>query len=137
MTKRFMLSIASSALLLVGCGGGGNSTPIDPMTERDAVVIFYHYPADLCNDALKEEISVYVPEATDLLTRVEIDNVSCETYGKTNATEECTTFDFSLIDVSLIDVNTNCVVGANMPSPASVVSEDISIAAEISVEAFN
>lgn len=113
------LLLITSISFLVGCGGGSSDTSVDPMTERDAVIIFYHMPTGECanpefQNYLKDEIATQGFVVDYWLFREESLNVTCSTYGKTNDFDDnggCMTLDLVLADPSLEVYKTSCVIG--------------------------
>lgn len=148
MCKKIILGAAVGVLLLVGCGGGGSSdstTPVDSMASKDAVMIIYHYPAEVCeSDLLLNELQIALPEASNWLLSAESNSVTCATYGKTDGVD-CTTEDYSLTDPTAVQYDTSCVVGfdidaALLTKSSKVIgdahsSEDIALAAEFAMDA--
>ena len=106
------LLIGSGALLFTACGGGGGGsggntpTPVDPMTQKQAVIIFYHTPAGMCADPYfqNEVINGIANEGYttyNWLFREETLNVTCSTYGKPNDINDyggCMTQDIAALD---------------------------------------
>ncbi len=137
MTKKIALSTVVGTFLLLGYGSSfadsGSSAPVAPvnlMSERDCIVIFYHYPAKVCkSDLLLDMLKAKVPEAVNLLFHIESSNVSCTTYEKSNEitkTEGCAEKDMILKD-SIYTFDTSCVVGFDLAigSQMSAVKEKI------------
>ena len=131
------LLTGSALLLFTACGGssgGGSSTPapVDPMTQRQAIIINYHTPMGMCVDPTFQNyfISGMASEGypiSNILFREESLNVSCSTYGKANDADDyggCVTQDFILLDPSAVNNKNSCVVGFDMPSV--VASSDMS-----------
>jgi len=76
--------IAMSTLLVIGCGGGGSKgeSPREIMSKKDAVIIFYSYPQEICeSSSFQERLRRKYPKS-NVLFQVESNDVSCRTYGK-------------------------------------------------------
>ncbi len=126
MTKVKALLAIIAMGFIVGCGGGGSSDSVvelvDPMTERDLIVIFYHSPTGMCEDPdfqqlLKDDLASQGYVIDYYLFREETNNVSCATYGSANditATGGCTTYDLVLDDPSFAIYDTSCVIGVDL-----------------------
>jgi len=129
--KALLAIIAMS--LIVGCGGGSSSSdpvapiePVDPMTERDLIVIFYHTPTGMCEDAefqslLKDSLASDGYVIDYYLFREETNNVSCATYDRANEITEtggCVTTDLVLEDPSFSVYDTSCVIGVDLDPTA-------------------
>jgi len=116
MKKRFALNaMIGTLLLLTGCGGGGSSSSISDheMASKDVVIIFYHYPEDVCLDnQLIELLKSEIPEATNIITRVEDNSVICRDYGKEYGTD-CMTKHMVLENSAFATIATSCVLGAD------------------------
>lgn len=99
--KLGLTAVALSALLLSGCGGGGDDS--DPMDDKNYIVILQSVQSGICeSDALASELisSGFI----GLLTRETDTSTTCGTYGKANDYVEC--------GVEFIgDGDRNCVVG--------------------------
>ena len=135
------LMVGSVALFTACGGGGGSSDPVeqvDPMTLKDGVSIIYHYPAEVCTSTLlREELQPSVPSISDLLIRVESNDVICATYGKTDGVN-CQTQDMVLIDPNYEQYDTSCVIGfdlVNYTPTSNQLMEDIGFAAEFTLDA--
>lgn len=115
------LIVGTAVMFMTACGGGGSSDPVDttdPMTSKDAIAIIYHYPSEACtSDTLLNELELNLPEAENFLIRVESNDVTCATYGKTEAvsdTEGCMTFDMITEDPMFSEYDTSCVLGFDL-----------------------
>ena len=98
-----LVTIATSVVLLTGCGGGGGSS--DPLNDKNYVAILTNVPAGVCESTiLANELSNV--GLRDFITRETDNTTSCATYGKANDNIECA--------VEFIGGGTlNCVVGFN------------------------
>ncbi len=118
--------LAGTALVFIACGGGSSSTsssistpPVDPMTERDAVLIMHYAPVGMCEDPnFQNDIKDYVFDLGFIvdywLFREESLNISCAIYGMANDFDDsggCTSTDLTLQDPSLIVNEASCVIG--------------------------
>ena len=102
MIKKLGLTgIALSALLLSGCGGGGDDT--DPMDDKNYIAIIANVETGICeSDALRSELTN--AGITGLLLRETDNTTTCGTYGKANDGNECA--------IEYIGNGTfNCVIG--------------------------
>ena len=103
--------------MVVG-GGGSSSTPVDPMTQKDAIVIAGELPSGMCGDSsfqsyIRSEMSAV--GAYSFLFRTESNSVTCATYGKrdeVNDTGGCMVEYFSSGDET-------CVIGFNLNTSAT------------------
>ena len=109
--KTITLTAITAAILISGCGGGssGGSTPapIDPMTQKDYIVIYKHYPAEVCTSTILHnnlsDMGFY-----GIIQRVESNHISCADYGRSNNKTSCLES-----DTYEYQYDTACVVGAN------------------------
>ena len=112
------------------------------MTQRDAIIVFYHYPAEVCvSDDLRNELAVQVPEAYNWLIRVEDNSVNCGTYGKTEQvgdTEGCVMMDMADYDSDALQYDTSCVVGFDLDTAAewSTTRDDIALEMSFSLDSM-
>ena len=91
MKKLGLTSIIASALLFTGCGGGGGGSdePVNPLVEKNYIVILTEVQAGICESTeFRTELSRlgfenFITEETD-------NTSSCATYGKENNDIECT-----------------------------------------------
>ena len=117
---------AITALLLSGCGGGGGGSDAAPsvteqIKQRDAIVIAYHYPADVCvSDRLKEELRLS-SGARNIIVSVESSSVNCSTYGRSNDGVWCMEINVAT------DSSDTCVVGADAPENSAIKPETMII----------
>ena len=96
-----LATIATSIVLLTGCGGGSS----DPMNDKRYVTIFTNLPAGICeSDILSSELSS--DGLRNFITRETDTTTSCATYGKANDGVECATGYIG-------GGNVNCVIGFN------------------------
>ena len=99
-----LVTIATSIVLLTGCGGSGGGSS-DPMNNKNYIAIATSVPSGIC------ESTEFANELTnlglrDFITRETDGSTSCTTYGKVQDDEECT--------VGYVGGGTqNCVVGFN------------------------
>lgn len=133
------LLAGTAVMFMTACGGGGSSDTIDPMTLKDGVAIIYHYPAEVCtSDLLMDELQATIPEAENFLLRVESNDVTCATYGKTDGVD-CESEDAAiLIDPSFSEYDTSCVLGFDLvisTASSTQLMEDIALAAEFTLDA--
>ena len=103
----------TAVLFLSACGSSDSSSsstpvaPVDPMTERESILIKYHYPAEYCSSGeLKDYLERNVPGTTNLLLSVESNSVTCATYGRANDGVHC-----SEQDTVNSNADTSCVLG--------------------------
>lgn len=136
-----ILLAGTSAMVMSACGGGGSSDPVDttdPMTLKDGIVIIYHYPEEVCtSDQLIDELQATIPEAENFLLRVESNDVTCATYGKTDGVD-CESEDAVLIDPSFLEYDTSCVLGFDLAvstASSTQLMEDIALVAEFTMDA--
>ena len=124
MTYLKTLLLVGSALAFTACGGGSSSssTPapiVDPMTERDLILIMHHMEPGVCEDP---EFQNYLKDSMIdqgfiidyYLFREESLDVSCATYGRTNDVNDdggCMTQDLALLDPSMAEYKASCVIG--------------------------
>lgn len=112
-----IISSISATLVVVGltaCGGIGGSDGSSSSTnsqtkkvaERDYIMIFYHYPKDICESSLEQNLEF---RGTDFIVFSETVDVNCETYGKSEG-ETCTTLDYASFSS---DAKYTCVIGMN------------------------
>lgn len=138
--KKLLLGLSVLLMLfIIGCGGGSSSddsTIVDPMTERDLIVIVYHTPPGMCEDVdfqnyLKDGLVSEGYVVDYYLFREETNNVSCATYDRANEITEtggCVTTDLVLEDPSFSEYDTSCVIGVDLdPSAQPVVKNTGSI----------
>ncbi len=120
-----LFGIGVIALVVAGCGGGGGGgstpvepapppAPVDPMTEKDVVLIIYNYPEDVClSSTLREKMENLSADSSNFLFYVENNNIGCGTYGKNPSITEkggCMTEDAS-DSYPYTKYDTSCVVG--------------------------
>ena len=112
MKKLGLATVALSVLLLSGCGGGGSKSTTEKMKERTTIVITHNYPDEICkSQQLKNELAA--EGITDIITSVEDNSVSCQTYGRTNNGSTC-------YEHTLGGYPNACVVGANASSSVAI-----------------
>ena len=135
------LLVGVAAMVMSACGGGGSSDPVepvDPMTLKGAVTIIYHYPAEVCtSDGLLNELQTTTPDAENFLLRVENNDVTCSTYGKTDGVD-CVLIDTALIDPTFAQYDTSCVIGADFVASSTSTTqfmEDIALTTEFILDA--
>ena len=99
--KNITLSLVTVVLLAIGltaCGSGGGSggggssstkSKIKELSKRDYIMIFYHYPKDICDSKLERNLEF---GGEDFIVFSETGDVNCETYGRTEG-ETCSTAD--------------------------------------------
>jgi len=120
----------TAAFFLSACGGGSSDStyipvapvPVDPMTERDLITIFYHTPDGMCEDVefqdyVKEGLAAEGYVVDYYLFREETNDVNCATYDRTNEITEtggCVTTDLILQDPSFSAYDTSCVIGVDI-----------------------
>ena len=110
-----LINIAT-IFLFVACGSGkdnttnySNESNRENISNREYVIINYHYPKDYCtNSNLRERLEDI--DATDIVISVEYNHVTCSTYGKRNDYQECGTIDYNY------DNEPTCVVAVNHSS---------------------
>ena len=100
-----LATIAVSALLLSGCGGGGGNS--NPMNDKNYIVILKNVPAGICEsqayrDILSEDLS-------GVLTEERSNNINCSDYGKKDDEIECGVRYYT----GAVTGNVACVVGAD------------------------
>lgn len=109
-----LLSVMAMSFVMVGCGGGSSSsTPVDPMSQKDGIVIAYKVPMGICEDPSFQSYLLSELQGTgayNLLFREESNSVTCATYGKTEGTsntEGCAVDYYN-------QGNSTCVIGFNI-----------------------
>ena len=141
MKKLTTVLLTGSALLLfTACGGGSSSSgsnytpPVDPMTEKNVIVINYHTPPGECESADFQNFMMnYMANegfvVDSYLFRETDNNVNCSTYGKTTGyteTEGCAVNDLSIQFPSYASNPTSCVIGMDVDpkkQPRSISNE--------------
>ena len=117
MKKLGLATVALSVLLLSGCGGGGskstgNKSTIEKMKEKTGIIITHNYPDEVCkSQRLKNELAA--EGLTDIITSIEDNSVSCQTYGRANNGAIC-------IEQTLGGYPNACVIGANTSSSVAI-----------------
>ena len=82
MKKLGFASIALSALLLSGCGGGDSKSTKEKIQERTFIVITHAYPDDICtSQGLKDELKT-LTSVENIITSIEDNTVNCSYYGR-------------------------------------------------------
>jgi hypothetical protein len=104
--KLGLTTLALSALLLSGCGGGGGKT--DPMNDKNYIVILKNVPSGICESP--EYRNILSEDLIGVLTEERSNTVSCGDYGKTNDQVECTIEYYSGVTGTVA-----CVVGTDGP----------------------
>ena len=146
-----ILLAGTATMFMSACGGGGSSSDtVDPMTERDAVLIMYHAPVGICEASdFQNYIKDYVFDLGFIvdywLFREESLNVNCSTYGLANDFDDsggCTATDLTLQDPSFTVNDTSCVIGfdadiSGQPGLSEVRENNNNIVLEISSATIN
>ncbi len=153
-----LFGIVTIVLVIAGCGGGsssGSSTPVAPpaepappaytpggpddaMVEKDYIVIYYNYSAEVCRDpatreAFEKQAKGYL---VNYLLQVESNTVDCDTYGR-DVLSYCVSDDLSLVP-PYEKYNTSCVVGADWGPEVQTldIEEKVSILEDVAMEAL-
>ncbi len=138
--KNIILSSITATFLVIGltaCGGGSSSSSTksktDEISKRQQIMIFYHYPKDVCNSSYLKD-GLKRKGATDIITSVVNRDVTCSSYGKTNG--ECISMDTGAYG------EPTCVIGANRINNNGYISKltdntlILENMQEVSIEAF-
>ena len=115
--KSVILSSFTATLLAIGltaCGessSGSSSTKYKTKdaSEREHVIIFYHYPKDICESPTFINSLGLGESARDAIAFSENRDVNCATYGKVENEESCWTEDYSFTS----DAKSTCVIAMN------------------------
>ncbi len=109
MLKKITLTgIALSALLLSGCGGGSdNNENVNPMNNKEVIVILRDVSPGICESA--EYRNLLSVELIGVLTEEKPNTVTCADYGKKDDRIECTVEYYTEAGRG----NVACVVGAD------------------------
>ena len=133
MKKLALAFGVAGMLLLSGCGGGGGGNapaPVDPMTQRQTVFVFYHFPEADCmspdfQNYMYNHMYTYMQgsgyQTVNYLFRVESNDVVCATYGKTNDFDQtggCVTQDTAIEFPENLQYKTSCVIGMDVVATA-------------------
>ena len=112
---KILLSVVVMSFVMVGCGSSGSSSgggvppaPVDPITQKDGILIMHNYPADLC---LSNELRYRLESGHDdknLIIRAEPEPTGCSDYNRPSNGVACAEY----YDVDL--GNDACVVGFNV-----------------------
>jgi len=130
MQERLFFTALTSLVFLSSCGGGGDSGG-NTMHDKDAVVIFLHYPEEICkSQGLIDELKKQITDAKNIITSVEDNNVQCSDYAKVSDNIKCYVYDMLSEDIIFASVPTSCVVGADTIYGINGFEEDMAITVE-------